>query len=105
MFSWGFVCRIFCTLLLVSVNKTQSQFGNHNTKHIMIICIIPTSPKIVYRDSRDRCVTDYRVTLALPAQLVNNYTLSMLAQVKFTEKTADNSSRIPHQYGWCWSGS
>ena len=32
------------------------------TKHIMIIdgiCIIPTSPKIVYRDLRDRCVTDY----------------------------------------------
>ena len=25
------------------------------------ICIIPTSPKIVYRDLRDRCVTDYHV--------------------------------------------
>ena len=40
----------------------KSQFGNHNTKRIMIIdgiCIIPTSPKIVYRDLRDRCVTDY----------------------------------------------
>ena len=40
----------------------KSQFGNHNTKGIMIIdgiCIIPTSPKIVYNDLHNRCVTDY----------------------------------------------
>ena len=37
----------------MSRKKPKSQFGNHNTKRIMIIdgiCIIPTSPKIVYRD-------------------------------------------------------
>ena len=42
--------------------NTKSQFGNHNTKWIMIIdgiCSIPTSPNIVYHDLCDRCVTDY----------------------------------------------
>ena len=46
------------------------------------ICILPTSPKIVYRDLRDRC--DWLLHLAF-----NNYTLSMHAQVKFKERTAD----------------
>ena len=41
------------------------------------IYIIPTSPKIVYHDLCDRCVTDY-----CPTQVLNNYTLSMPAQVK-----------------------
>ena len=32
---------------------------------------------------------DWLLHLALPTQVLNNYTLSMRAQVKFTERTAD----------------